>query len=152
EQRVDAARAEAPDDAFEERPHRRYISSTWSANSLAMAARFTFWVAVSSPSSWSSSLVSIRNVLTCSGGGSSAWRLSTMDCTSATTSGLPDRSRYVVYGMPRRCAHSPTVSSSMPTSAATYGRRSPTTMASLTYGDALSVFSSSLGAMFLPPD
>ena len=39
----------------------------------------------------------------------------------------------------------------MPTSAVTYGRRSPTTTASLTYGDALSAFSSSLGAMFLPP-
>ncbi len=53
--------------------------------------------------------------------------------------------------MPRRCAQSPTVSSSMPISATRYGRRSPMTIASLMNGEALSAFSISLGAMFLPP-
>src|SRR6266540_2313701 len=40
----------------------------------------------------------------------------------------------------------------MPMSAVRYGRRSPMMIASLMYGDALSAFSISLGAMFLPPE
>ncbi len=56
-----------------------------------------------------------------------------------------------MYGSPRRRAHSPTVSASMPISATRYGRWSPTTTASFRYGDAFRAFSISLGAMFLPP-
>ncbi len=54
--------------------------------------------------------------------------------------------------MLRRSAQSPTVSYSMPTRAVRYLRPSPTTIASLTYGDVLSTFSISDGDTFLPPD
>ena len=50
------------------RGHRRhrYIDSTSSPNVSSIAPRFSFCVAVSSPSSWSSSLGNRRNCLTCS--------------------------------------------------------------------------------------
>ena len=50
-----------------------------------------------------------------------------------------------------RRAQSPTVSSSIPMSAERNFRRSPMTMASLTYGDVLRLFSISDGEMFFPP-
>ncbi len=51
----------------------------------------------------------------------------------------------------RRAAQSPTVSASIPMSAVRYLRPSPRTTASRTYGETLSAFSISDGAMFLPP-
>ena len=57
----------------------------------------------------------------------------------------------MVNATPLRAAQSPTVSGSIPMSAARYLRRSPMTIASRTYGETLSLFSISDGEMFLPP-
>ena len=71
EQGVDAALAEPGHARLEEAGHpatssatpsaSSYIASTMGPNKAAMADRFTFWVAVSSPSSWSSCLGRSRN-------------------------------------------------------------------------------------------
>ncbi len=95
-----------------------YMASTSGPNILCIAERLTFWVAVSSPSSWSSSLGSIRKFLTRSTRANFSLVSSMMSWTSLRTSGFSVRSRYVVYGRRWRCAQSPTVSSSMPISAA----------------------------------
>lgn len=68
------------------------------------ALRFTFMVAVSSPSSWSSSFGSIRNRLICSTVANRSFTSSTTPCTSAITSGFEDRSWYVEYGSRRSWA------------------------------------------------
>ena len=69
-----------------------YIDSTRSSKTSAMAERLTFWVAVSSPSSWSSSLGSSRNALICSTWANRSLTVVTMPSTSSTTSGFSDRS------------------------------------------------------------
>src|SRR5690606_26125753 len=70
-----------------------YISCTrwWKARSIA--ERLTFCVAVSSPSSWSSSLGSIRKSLICSTGLCLLLTSSTTPRTRVRTSGFSERSR-----------------------------------------------------------
>src|SRR5690606_10733099 len=128
-----------------------YMSSIRSANRTCSVVRLTFWVAVSSPSSWSSSFGIVRNLRTFSTRANLALTCLITPCMSVRTSSFSERSRYVVYGMRRRCAQLPTVSSSIPINAVRYGRRSPMTIASLMNGDVLSAFSISDGATFLPP-
>jgi hypothetical protein len=72
---------------------RRYMPSMRSPKAPVMAARLTFWVAVSSPSSWSSSLGMSRNRLTVSERARRRLVSSTTSWTRASTSGFSDRSR-----------------------------------------------------------
>src|SRR5690606_9755302 len=96
-QGVGRAGAEADADGGEELGHhspaRAYMSSTRSWNIASMARRFTFWVAVSSPSSWSSSLGSIAKALICSTVLCRALTSLTTESTSSRTSGFSARSR-----------------------------------------------------------
>src|SRR5690606_26862578 len=93
--------------------HDESISLIRSENICSMAFRLTFWVAVSSPSSWSSSLGSKRNFRMFSTRANFLFVSSTTFWMSSITSGFSDRSRYVVYGIPCRVAQSPTVSNSI---------------------------------------
>ena len=60
--------------------------------SVASADRRTFWVAVSSPSSWSSCLCSMRNLRTASTRATRVLTSRTTPAMSSTVSGLVDRS------------------------------------------------------------
>src|SRR5690606_2862738 len=73
--------------------HEPYISAIRSPNMSSMALRFTFCVAVSSPSSWSSSLGRRRNLRMFSTRANLSLVASTTPLISSITSGFSDRSR-----------------------------------------------------------
>src|SRR5690606_8347088 len=86
------AQGRALEQQLEELGH-RYIASMTSWNSREMADRLTFWVAVSSPSSSSSSLCMSVKRFTVSTWARCSLASSTTPWISSTTSGFSVRSR-----------------------------------------------------------